>query len=80
MISPSFTTERNTKALPLPRKLDPTTYIEPVGYPYYKMNLNRKEAYEGVLVFKVPHDFDPAKAYMIIDLGSEKAVWHMVPR
>ncbi len=62
------------------RKLDQTTYIEPVGYPYYKMNLNRKEAYEGVLIFRVPHEFDPAKAYMTLDLGSEVAVWHMVPR
>ncbi|MDE4907582.1 hypothetical protein L0665_03005 [Methanogenium marinum] len=75
--------EEYTSITPSPyvgRTLDTTTYIEPIGYPYYKMNLNRKEAYEGVLVFKVPHDFDPAKAYMVLDLGDEEAVWHMLPR
>ncbi len=75
--------EEYTSITPSPytgRTLDPTVYIEPVGYPYYKMNLNRKEAYEGVLVFRVPSDFVPAKAYLKLDLGSEEAVWHMMPR
>lgn len=62
------------------RKLDKTTYLDPVGHPYYTVTLDRKEDFEGLLVFKVPHDFDPAKAYLVLNLGNEKAVWHMVPR
>ncbi|KAF1073440.1 hypothetical protein MKMG_02159 [Methanogenium sp. MK-MG] len=62
------------------RTLDPTTYIDPAGYPYYKVKLERKGTFEGVLVFQVPDDFDPAKAYMKLDIGSEETVWHMVPR
>ncbi|WP_460007649.1 hypothetical protein [Methanogenium cariaci] len=62
------------------RKLDPTTYIEPAGYPYYKVKLDRKGTFEGVLVFQVPDDFDPAKAYMKLDLSNGETVWHMVPR
>ena len=62
------------------RTLDVTTCVDPAGHPYYKMTLDRKEEVEGILVFKVPHDFDPAKAYMILTLDEEDAVWHMVPR
>lgn len=62
------------------RTLDTTTYVVPAGIPYYKMTLDRKEEVEGILVFKVPQDFDPAKAYMILDLDDEDAVWHMDPR
>lgn len=62
------------------RTLDTTTCVDPAGHPYYKMTLDRKEEFEGVLVFKVPQDFDPAKAYMLLDLDEEDAVWHMVPR
>ena len=62
------------------RTLDVTTCVDPAGHPYYKMTLDRKEEVEGVLVFKVPYDFDLEKAYMILDLDDEDAVWHMVPR
>ncbi|WFN35521.1 hypothetical protein L1S32_05300 [Methanogenium sp. S4BF] len=61
------------------RTLDETTYIDPIGYPYYSVKLDRKGEFEGVLIFLVPQDFDPAKAYLKLDLGSEVAVWHMVP-
>lgn len=74
--------EEYTDLTPSPyagRTLDETTYIDPIGYPYYSVKLDRKGEFEGVLVFLVPHDFDPAKAYLKLNLGSEEAVWHMVP-
>lgn len=61
------------------RILDETTYIDPIGYPYYQVKLDRKGEFEGVLVFLVPNNFDPAKAYLKLDLGTEEAVWHMIP-
>ena len=54
--------------------------IKQVGYPYYSVKLDRKGKFEGVLVFLVPHDFDPAKAYLKLNLGKEVAAWHMVER
>ncbi|WAI01626.1 hypothetical protein [Methanogenium organophilum] len=62
------------------RTLDTATYVDPAGHPYYKMTLDRKEEFEGILVFKVPQDFDREKAYLALDLGDEKVIWHMTPR
>ena len=62
------------------RSLDKSTCLGANLYPYYKVSLDRKEEFEGVLVFQVPDDFDPTKAYLKLSLASEEAVWHMVPR
>lgn len=63
-----------------PPRLDKTTRIDPIGYPYHSAKLDRKEKIEGVLVFLVPQDFDPTQAYLKLDLPNEVAIWHMVPR
>ena len=60
--------------------LDKTTCMNKVGYPYYSVKLDRKEGFEGLLVFQVPNDFDPTKAYLKLNLANEEAIWHMVPR
>jgi hypothetical protein len=62
------------------RSLDKSTCLGANLHPYYKVSLDRKEEFEGVLVFQVPNDFDPAKAYLKLNLAGEEAIWHMVPR
>lgn len=48
----------------------PSNFIRSVGFPYKQITLDRKEHYEGALVFEVPEDFTTENAYIIMDLDA----------
>jgi hypothetical protein len=56
----------------------PDRYVRELGHPYASVVLERKEMYEGFLIYAIPEEADPSTGYIQLDLGEEgRPVWRL---
>ncbi|MDG6256864.1 MAG: hypothetical protein QCH35_04615 [Methanomicrobiaceae archaeon] len=57
---------------------NPDHYVRELGQPYESVTLERKEVYEGFLIYSIPEDANPAKGYIRLDLGEKgQSIWEL---
>jgi hypothetical protein len=57
---------------------NPESYVRELGQPYESVTLERKEVYEGFLIFSIPEDADPSRGYIRLDLdGKGEPIWKL---